>query len=887
MHTVVVKILYLLVSCISAQEQVKMTLLSINHFESEATGEYQCHLGDTDKIGTTVTSFRAVDTKNKRSNNPEPPVPVYEGDDTYPHYKVTLDDDGNNEWFGVLGCKATSPGKKETRISTTRMRSDGDFVPANKLFTQTVNIGDEGVSITMRSPTGRNTNGIRWRKNGGDIMSSHSGSATFSFGRPIQLNDEGTYECHLQGQRNTAKQGLNLLLVRACAPNKWGPPTCIGVCDSCYNGGICDESNGECVCPPGFMGNNCLQACGGNRYGHSCEIRCSSRNEEGSCGTYLFCLVHPFGCRCNTGWEGLACDTACQNNTFGASCLQSCHCSSNECNRYTGRCTGSDTTCKPGWTGDNCQECAGNYFGTDCTQECRCSKENCNRESGLCKPGGCLPQWVDLYPPYSCQTGLENITYTKMNPEIPVPVTCSAVEGPQGDLSSLQLVLSKDSENLEDDNVTANDRSPDGTTGNFTAINVHQGDMMYCQLRNDAGKLAVLSVSVDFFVLPVLTSAPVSYFVGTSSVTISWSVWDEIRDGGDPPLVGYIPYFKFTGETDWMSSDIVSPSTHMYTFTSMDPDTIYSFSVSAAREGIGGEGPRSPEISVRTVCDVPSEPETVTAEISGENQENIEVSWQLPSDGISCSSGVIKFTVYYSRGANLKAVDVSDSSATSVILNDLTPGVSYTLSATLSTSGGESKRSNEIIHFVPVGGGASPVVIGVSTTLSVLPILLIILAAVLIVQRRGRKNPLYTDLHELSGSTNNTNEENIHGPENFSKNDKQREEDDYDEAVYTNLEKPVSIVIADFEKYMTENGRRAKLEQQFQLLKGNGQFASHVGNKEQNKTKNRFKNMIAYDHSRVVLEMIDGDPHSDYYNANYIKNVQSEVTFIAAQVAHF
>ncbi|KAJ8017522.1 Angiopoietin-1 receptor [Holothuria leucospilota] len=260
MHTAVVTTLYLLLSCISAQEQVRMTLLSINHFKSEATGQYQCHLSGTDKIGTTVTSFRAADTRNYGvSNNPEPPAPVYERDDTYPHYNVTLVDNGNNDWFGVLGCIATRPGKTETRISTTRMRSDADFAPANKLFTQTVNSGDEGVNITMYSPTKRDTAGIRWRRNGRKQISSQSGSATFSIARPIRINDAGTYECQYQGERDMAKQGLNLLLVRACAASKWGPPNCIGVCDSCYNGGICDENNGECVCPPGFMGKNCLQ----------------------------------------------------------------------------------------------------------------------------------------------------------------------------------------------------------------------------------------------------------------------------------------------------------------------------------------------------------------------------------------------------------------------------------------------------------------------------------------------------------------------------------------------------------------------------------------------------------------------------------------------------
>ncbi|KAJ8040916.1 Angiopoietin-1 receptor [Holothuria leucospilota] len=260
-HVVAVATLFLFISCISAQDQVRMTMLSINHFRSESNGQYQCHLSDPDKTGTTVESFRAVDTRNGGdSNNPEPPDAVYQRRDNYPHHKVTLNDNGNDEGFGVFGCEATRSGKEATRISTTRMRSDADFVPANELFTQTVNIGDEDVSISMNSPTIRDTNGIRWRKDNSDFISSQSGSATYVIPGPIQLSDAGTYECQYYGERNLARQGLNLLLVRACPANRWDPPGCTGVCDSCYNGGICDENNGKCVCAPGFMGDNCRQA---------------------------------------------------------------------------------------------------------------------------------------------------------------------------------------------------------------------------------------------------------------------------------------------------------------------------------------------------------------------------------------------------------------------------------------------------------------------------------------------------------------------------------------------------------------------------------------------------------------------------------------------------
>ncbi|CAH2283156.1 receptor-type tyrosine- phosphatase H-like isoform X1, partial [Pelobates cultripes] len=38
----------------------------------------------------------------------------------------------------------------------------------------------------------------------------------------------------------------------------------------------------------------------------------------------------------------------------------------------------------------------------------------------------------------------------------------------------------------------------------------------------------------------------------------------------------------------------------------------------------------------------------------------------------------------------------------------------------------------------------------------------------------------------------------------------------------------------------------------------------------ENRAKNRFTNVLPYDHSRVKLDCIDGNPNSDYINANYM-----------------
>ncbi|KAK5903307.1 hypothetical protein CgunFtcFv8_007100 [Champsocephalus gunnari] len=63
-----------------------------------------------------------------------------------------------------------------------------------------------------------------------------------------------------------------------------------------------------------------------------------------------------------------------------------------------------------------------------------------------------------------------------------------------------------------------------------------------------------------------------------------------------------------------------------------------------------------------------------------------------------------------------------------------------------------------------------------------------------------------------------------------------------------------------------------------------GQSATwDVAKKDQNRTKNRYGNIIAYDHSRVILQPIEDDPSSDYINANYIDGYQRPSHYIATQ----
>lgn len=53
-----------------------------------------------------------------------------------------------------------------------------------------------------------------------------------------------------------------------------------------------------------------------------------------------------------------------------------------------------------------------------------------------------------------------------------------------------------------------------------------------------------------------------------------------------------------------------------------------------------------------------------------------------------------------------------------------------------------------------------------------------------------------------------------------------------------------------------------------------------------NKVKNRFANILPYDHSRVTLSKIDGDDGSDYINASYIDVSKPICHLVRNQVWH-
>ncbi|XP_033110344.1 multiple epidermal growth factor-like domains protein 10 [Anneissia japonica] len=247
--------------------------------------------------------------------------------------------------------------------------------------TITTSIG-ETVHLVMIL-NGDNANSLRWKKDGGSDIMEWEGLSNVSL-KIIGKKDAGIYECYPEGRRHLGQHAILRLLVRGCPRGKWLPPDCGNDCPVCYNGGVCSVQFGSCICPPGFTGDNCQNACGHNNWGRDCTIKCSSARP--GCPGVLFCPPDPFGCSCMSGYCGLDCRKVCDTGTtgkYGPGCLLDCHCDAIECQPSEG--CNADATCHAGYTGTRCLECdtgASGKYGPGCLLDCHCNANECQPSEG-------------------------------------------------------------------------------------------------------------------------------------------------------------------------------------------------------------------------------------------------------------------------------------------------------------------------------------------------------------------------------------------------------------------------------------------------------------------------------------------------------------------------
>ncbi|XP_053326054.1 receptor-type tyrosine-protein phosphatase F isoform X5 [Spea bombifrons] len=92
---------------------------------------------------------------------------------------------------------------------------------------------------------------------------------------------------------------------------------------------------------------------------------------------------------------------------------------------------------------------------------------------------------------------------------------------------------------------------------------------------------------------------------------------------------------------------------------------------------------------------------------------------------------------------------------------------------------------------------------------------------------------------------------------------------------------PICDLADNIERLKANDG--LKFSQEYESIDPGQQFTWENSNLEVNKPKNRYANVIAYDHSRVILTSVYGVPGSDYINANYIDGYRKQNAYIATQ----
>ncbi|CAL1529556.1 unnamed protein product [Lymnaea stagnalis] len=108
--------------------------------------------------------------------------------------------------------------------------------------------------------------------------------------------------------------------------------------------------------------------------------------------------------------------------------------------------------------------------------------------------------------------------------------------------------------------------------------------------------------------------------------------------------------------------------------------------------------------------------------------------------------------------------------------------------------------------------------------------------------------------------------------------------DNNDELYYNTVAsiENTSIALDDLNNYMLSHSN-AFFEEQFKKIPSNVNATVSTGQSTENSNKNRYKNIIAYDHSRVHLVCSPEKKQGDYINASFVKSYKEDEKFIASQ----
>ncbi|XP_020911432.2 receptor-type tyrosine-protein phosphatase F isoform X1 [Exaiptasia diaphana] len=287
----------------------------------------------------------------------------------------------------------------------------------------------------------------------------------------------------------------------------------------------------------------------------------------------------------------------------------------------------------------------------------------------------------------------------------------------------------------------------------------------------------------------------------------------------------------------------------------------------------------------RTLEDKPDAPPT-NFNVTATSPTSVNLTWGLPPK--DKRNGVIRgFNISYCKTAD-NTTRITKTLEGSSTLQDVIDGLEmhteYSFKILAYTSEGNGPYSNEIKERTleenksnQSGSGSIAPLVGSLVAVFLVIIIVTIIVGV-IFWRKRRKDIQANDEIEMD-NVENIEEKN---KDVIKSNPNTQSLEDESADMYANAEviRHQPIHVNKFRKYVNENQDIIKAN--FKLLAAGQMHPWTVARDPKNKPKNRYANIITYDHSRVVLE--DTSNGSDYVNASYIHGFDgTPKTYIATQ----
>ncbi|XP_022109411.1 receptor-type tyrosine-protein phosphatase epsilon-like isoform X1 [Acanthaster planci] len=348
-------------------------------------------------------------------------------------------------------------------------------------------------------------------------------------------------------------------------------------------------------------------------------------------------------------------------------------------------------------------------------------------------------------------------------------------------------------------------------------------------------------INVTITGLPYINQTP-SVTLESRLATVTWQAWNTSSgDRGAGPVTAYKVYYSLTSPISWIAAGTIlvtdpSQSTYNFIVQPLEPSTEYMFSVAAVGEGTG-EGARSPAFT----------------------------GFTLPLPSTTTERSTSRETTVTERPSDPTAV--------------------------------------------------------IAATVSVVAVLLVVLLflAVLLVPRLRRRQSKDVSSHSLQGRFESSNDlfslQTIDNPISVPMEDMNSNPNGEGVPEMTPAVRPESSVsqistldssspfaglplypagerelkkdpipLKDFVAYVRQAVQGHHLGDEWSSFPGIEAICScDVSQLPDNKMKNRYRNIPAYDHCRVILEHDQDDPNLGYINACYIKGYKKDKAYIATQ----